>query len=130
MRIIIILICKTKKEIIEFLDNVKNIDNNNFRLIERNVEKDKHPYKLLNILEYDFTDLIIFIKSLTYQDYLRCQIDSKNSFLFMYCFIKTIQDIIVYIKLSIVNNNDTIVYIISFHKAQYDELILRPFKED
>lgn len=48
----------------------------------------------------------------------------------MYFFIKTIQDIIVYIKLSIVNNNDTIVYIISFHKAQYDELILRPFKED
>ena len=74
--------------------------------------------------------MIYEIKMLNYYDYLRCQIDSKNEFLLMYSFIKVIKKYIVFIKLSLVERENEIVYVISFHEALKDELNDRPFKEE
>ncbi len=68
------------------------------------------------------------IKQLTISDFLRCQIDSKNKFGFMYSFIKKIYNISVFIKLSIVEKNGKKAYVISFHEAEKDEFSACPFK--
>lgn len=120
---------KNKKEIKSFLDHINAVDNNDFRIINRKVEKEKNPWDFLNKLEYNVDDMINEIKKLSYQDYLRCQIDTENNFLFMYCFIKIIKEYIVFIKLSIVEKDREIVYVISFHEAYKDELMERPYKE-
>ena len=84
----------------------------------------------MNKLEYNVDDMIDEIKKLSYKDYIRCQIDKENSFLFMYCFIKKIKEYIVFIKLSVVEKDNEFVYIISFHEAIKDELMNRPYKEE
>lgn len=48
----------------------------------------------------------------------------------MYSFIKVIKKYIVFIKLSLVERENEIVYVISFHEALKDELNARPFKEE
>lgn len=80
-------------------------------------------------IEYDVEDMIKEIKQLTYKDYLRCQIDSKYDYLFMFCFLKKIKNFLVFIKLSIIEKSDKIACVISFHEAEKDELYKRPFEE-
>lgn len=121
---------KNKSQIKFFINQLKKIDDSRFRIINRNIEKEKDPYKFLSKLEYDIDDMIYEIKMLNYYDYLRCQIDSKNEFLLMYSFIKVIKKYIVFIKLSLVERENEIVYVISFHEALKDELNARPFKEE
>lgn len=84
---------KSKKEVNEFLFAIKNTDKSNFIVLTRRDEL-KNPHQFLLKLDYDVDDLINEIKSLTYKDYLNCQIDSKNKFLFMYSFIKEIKTIL------------------------------------
>lgn len=120
---------KTKNDIIHFLNEVKEVTNSNFIFLQRN-ELNKDPNYFIGKIEYDLIDVIEEIKKLTYKDYLKCQIDSINGFLFMYVFIKTIKKYVVYIKLSIVKKNDKKVYVISFHEAVFNELNHRPFKDD
>ena len=123
-------VIKTKTQINDFLSSIKSADSNNFIIINRNIEKPKNPFTFIHKLEYDIIDMINEIKNLTYKDYLRCQIDSKNDFFLMYCFIKVIKQYIVYIKLSIVENVNENIYVISFHEAEKDELNERPYKEE
>jgi hypothetical protein len=121
---------KNKTEIKSFLEEVKKVNNRDFRIIRRKIEKEKNPWDFMNKLEYNVDDMINEIKKLSYQDYLRCQIDTENIFIFMYCFIKIIKGFIVFIKLSIVEKDHEIVYVISFHEANKDELMNRPYKEE
>lgn len=118
---------KKSKEINELLEKIRNIDNNHFRFFYRKDEL-KNPYNFFHELEYDLTDAINEVKKLTVKDYLRCLIDSENRFMFMYCFVKKIKEYIVFIKLSLIEKDNKIVYIISFHKAEKDELDKRPYK--
>ena len=118
----------SKNEVNQFLKEVKKIKRENIRVIKRIKEMDKDPNVLLEKLEYDVNDMIEEIKKLTIQDFIRCQIDSKNKFMFMYSLIKNIKEIIVFIKLSIVKRNDEILYVISFHKAKINELQKRPYR--
>lgn len=120
---------KNIKDVNKFLKEIKEIDNKFFIILSRKIECEKNPFDFLGKLEYDINDLINEVKNLTYKDYLRCQIDTKNKFKFMYSFIKMINKYIVYIKLSIMERNDKYVYVISFHEALKDEMDLRPYKE-
>ena len=103
---------------------------NPFFIVIARHDEFKNPHQFLLKLDYDVDDLIEEIKSLTYKDYLKCQIDSKNKFLFMYSFIKKIKNYIVYIKLSIKEVGKVIVYVISFHEATSNDLNERPYKEE
>lgn len=117
-----------KKEVEEFLREVKNTKNEDFLFLNRFKEKEKDPYILLGKLGLNKNDLIEEIKKLEVNDFLRCQIDSKNKFLFMYNFIKIIDGIIVYIKLSILDTSYLKkVYIISYHEATINELKMKPY---
>lgn len=116
-----------RKEVYEFLKSIKVIENKNFHIIKR-LNDEKNPDILLGKLGIDYNDLINEIKKLTIADFLRCQLDSKNKFLFMYIFLKNIQNILVFIKLSIIQQNDEKVYVISFHEAEFNELDKRPYK--
>lgn len=71
---------KNKSQIKFFINQLKKIDDSRFRIINRNIEKEKDLYKFLSKLEYDIDDMIYEIKMLNYYDYLRCQIDSKMNF--------------------------------------------------
>lgn len=122
------IVKKSKKEVKDFLDNIRQIDKDSFHFIRRNNEPHKDPYLFMSKLEYDVDDVIEIIYNLTCDDYLRCEIDGKNKFLFMYHFIKTIKEYIAYIKLSIVEKNNQIAYVISFHEALKNELNERPFR--
>lgn len=108
----------TKKEVLEFLNKIKVMTDDKFHIIKRLKEPHKDPFIILNKMGYDVSDLIDEVKKLTVEDYLRCQIDSKNKFQFMYCFIKMIQKYLIFIKLSIVEDNGEFTYIISFHEAE------------
>lgn len=121
-------VIKTKKQVKEFLDEIKKVDMSQFHIIQRFKEPEKDPYRFMLKLEYDLGDTIEEIYNLTYEDYLRCQIDDKNNFGFMYNFIKVIKEYIVYIKLSIVEEDNEVVYVISFHEAEINELHKRPFR--
>lgn len=48
----------------------------------------------------------------------------------MYSFIKVIKEYIVFIKLSIIEKDDELVYVIFFHEAIKAELMNRPYKEE
>ena len=67
-----------KKEVEELLREVKNTKNENFLFLNRFNEKEKDPYILLGKLGLNKNDLIVEIKKLEVNDFLRCQIDSKN----------------------------------------------------
>ena len=122
------VIKSSKKEVNNFLLEINLIKNDDFIILSRKQEPHKDPNKLLGILEYDIDDMINEIKNLTVKDFLRCQIDSKNKFSFMYIFIKKIYNISVFIKLSIVEKNGKKAYVISFHEAEKDEFSACPFK--
>lgn len=119
---------KNKKDVREFLSRVKNIDEESIILLNRS--NNKGPDNFLVHIGYDYKDLINEVRNLKTCDYLRCQIDTKNEFYLMYSFLKIIKKYIVYIKLSVVEKKNDVLFIISFHKAEKDELSLRPFKED
>ena len=92
-------ITKNKAEIKSFLEEVKKVNNRDFRIIRRKIEKEKNPWDFMNRLEYNVDDMINEIKKLSYQDYLRCQIDTENIFIFMYCFIKIIKGVYCFYKI-------------------------------
>lgn len=81
-------------------------------------------------LDFDVDDMIEEIRKLEVQDYLRCQIDSKNHYFLMFSFIKKIKEYVVFIKLSIIEKETGIVCVISFHEALINELSSKPFKEE
>ena len=118
----------SRKEVNAFLNEIKTVNVDDFIILPRKQEPHKDPNILLSKLEYDFYDMIEEIKNLTVKDFLRCQIDSKNKFGFMYVFIKKIYNISVFIKLSIVENNSKKAYVISFHEASKNEFDACPFK--
>lgn len=117
-----------KHEVTSFINEINKINRKNFIVLRRYNESDKDPYVLLKKLDYDISDLIDEINNLKVEDFLECQLDSKNKFLFMYTFIKMIKEYVVYIKLSIVQKNNNNVYVISFHEAEKNQLSDRPFK--
>lgn len=121
------VVLKKKKEVEEFLNEIKKIDNKRFRFLPR-LDNNKNPFAFISKIDYDLDDVIEEVKSLTSQDFLRCQIDTKNKFLLMYSFIKVIKNYIVYIKLSVVERENNYGYIISFHEAEKDELESRPYR--
>ena len=118
----------SKKEVIDFLSEINSINADDFIILPRTKESHKDPHVLLGKLEYDIYDMIEEIKHLTISDFLRCQIDSKNKFGFMYSFIKKIYNISVFIKLAIVEENSKKSYVISFHEAEKDEFESCPYK--
>ena len=79
---------KNKTEIKCFLEEVKKVNNRDFRIIRRKIEKEKNPWDFMNKLEYNVDDMINEIKNLSYQDYLRCQIDTKKYFYIYVLFYK------------------------------------------
>lgn len=70
----------------------------------------------LLLLGYRSEDIINEINLLTYEDYYETIIDVVGNEVLLYVFKKLIQNYLIYIKLSIRNNN--IIFCISFHVSK------------
>ena len=125
---IVLSIQSKKREVIAFLEELKEILENdtfdidtNFTLIRKkkpNDEEHSTPYTLLD-LEYDVWDVVERLKELTVSEYSETRIDKDDQNpLLLFVFGKDIKGKLVYVKLKIKGEQNRRVLCVSFHYAR------------
>ncbi len=135
--IIFINIVSKKKDVVEFITQLKEIlecedfdIDSNFILIKKHKAADEEhstTYTLLD-LEYDIWDVVERIKELTVSEYSETKIDRDDDHPpLLYVFGKYVNNKLVYIKLKIKEDNKKFVLCVSFHYAK--ESMEFPYKK-
>ena len=125
---IVLSIQSKKREVIAFLEELKEILENdtfdidtNFTLIRKkkpNDEEHSTPYTLLD-LDYDVWDVVKRLKELTVSEYSETRIDKDDQNpLLLFVFGKDIKGKLVYVKLKIKGEQNRRVLCVSFHYAR------------
>ncbi|SDJ25036.1 hypothetical protein SAMN04487760_10484 [Lachnospiraceae bacterium G41] len=125
---IVLSIQSKKREVIAFLEELKEILENdtfdidtNFTLIKKKKPSDEEhstPYTLLD-LDYDVWDVIKRLKELTISEYSETRIDKDDQNpLLLFVFGKDIKGKLVYVKLKIKGEQNRRVLCVSFHYAR------------
>ena len=125
---IVLSIQSKKREVIAFLEELKEILENdtfdidtNFTIIKKkkpNDEEHSTPYTLLD-LDYDVWDVVERLKELTVSEYSETRIDKDDQNpLLLFVFGKDIKGKLVYVKLKIKGEQNRRVLCVSFHYAR------------